>query len=99
MNEIKIGDTVRIRDTGACYPSYTQWFERNAPQYLSLFKGNEVYRGLVGEVVAIAPHAGFNDWYCLLYAVQSNEGFVVLCKSDAVVFVDEGISNYLIKGR
>lgn len=71
---IEIGDTVKVIDSGKCYSTYSDWFNKFAPKYASRYAyGQSVEKGFVGKVIAKHAHGLGGD---MLYAIQ-NLGYEV----------------------
>ena len=70
IEEIKIGDTVKIVDCDHIYDLLQEWIEKNAPELIDRFEsGGKVRNGEIGIVMTKALHLVFDR---MLYAVLIN---------------------------
>ena len=63
-DEITIGCTVEVIDAGMSYTTYAEWVDKNVDNPEDKVRYNygiDPRKGLVGKVIAIAPHLSTND--------------------------------------
>jgi hypothetical protein len=75
MDTYKVGDTVKVVNTGSCFPDYESWARKVGLR--SWVRGASCKFGAEGEVVALAPHGGGEDW--LLAAVNILGQDYIMC--------------------
>jgi len=63
---IKMGMLVRVTDNGQSFATYKRWADENG---LTQYDATRPKNGLVGTVVAEAPHHNYN-WFGTLYGVE-----------------------------
>lgn len=70
-DEIKVGDTVEVVDSGKGYTQYAGWFDKYCPKYASRFAyGSSIAEGGPYEVLAKHPHENGRN---MLYAIRAGE--------------------------
>ena len=90
--EFKVGDKVKIINTGYQYSTYTRWVTENAPSYLERFgRESNGKRGQSGKIVAKGVH-GRQDGFKMLYLVEvggvgDSENRYCLISGDGIEFL------------
>lgn len=84
MDNIKIGDTVRIMDNGFSFSSYTNWVDA---EFRSEFRyEHTVQNGMVGVVVQIGPHKSDPRSYSNLLGVRI-DGIIYIIEDKGVEII------------
>lgn len=98
MEKFNVGDIVKVANSGIGYTTYSSWFKQFAPEYLSRYNGNLIYEGLIGEIVAIAPHGERGISYDTLIAIKTKYNNVVLIGFNGIELI-EATNKFVLKGR
>lgn len=73
MTQFKVGDLVRVVDTGQSYTTYSEWATRNGLKNYQEGFDHELLDQVIVEVVAVAPW-GERDVHTILAGIQDTNG-------------------------
>jgi hypothetical protein len=94
MQEIKVGDIVRVIDWGRGYTTYEEWAKKNG---LSEYRaGNDVVEGNLYEVVAKALHSEGSLW--TLLGLEGEDGKQYIIGIEGVEKIPPSKFNFICSG-
>jgi len=83
--DFKVGDWVRVLNTGGCHNSYFTFFKpNNLDQFAGKFRSGESPAvGVAYKIVAIGEYEGkYNNYYGPLYLIESSDGQVYIMNNN-----------------
>ena len=86
----KVGDFVKVVNSGHMFTTYEGWFDMHAPElkykYLKTQENNQFDEEAIYKVVAKGKHEHFS-WYGMVYAIKNNKGNIILIEENGIAKV------------